>query len=680
MSTPPDVLWVFDNETDGKTFERLCVDLLGRNGYAAIVPFGGMRDHARDAEMTSYTGRSRSSSLVFFQFSLEASWQRKLRAEAEKICKCGHLISELIFVTSRGVTGETRDKLKQEFKGQYGWELTIYEREWLRYQLEEHHPDLAKKYLGVSVPQTAYHVEMILSSSGLLEDEAQELFKKVSPTELKARLLKKIKDGLADWKTWRTLADVEYRSRDYDASLKAINEALALSGDGVDRLNLGLFKGAILAEHGIKKNSRPLLVQAKEIFTPAVQKLGRSIDHYNLANVLGPLSDLDGAERHYRLCLDKEPQFAEAWKNLGTTLEQKGDHNEAMRCFEKALSLKPNLVEAFLCMGMTYLRVFKKPEDAVRCFVKAYQIAPDLDKKWNHVQFWLSEALLKIEKLDEALTIVEHGLHNRPDDTHLLRQKARLLTKLWRSDSKYENAALTYFKYRAVAVPGDCWTIIQLIDIFAKRGASDEACTYLDLNFDCKPYRLSDLGKRAKFTLQDFKEGFRHETLYNHYRSFMSLKDHCIVLHNQGLYPDMDMLRALDVLLMVPFGYTFEQMRKTKGTSDVLKAFETAWHFMKPLFPVFSVNWISKSKPATRDEQIRLASLALILLPEIALAETVRHINFIAGSFDERLDMSVLSESGRLKEIYSDIAIPWMEIAFKDWNFVPNPVQPTSSG
>jgi hypothetical protein len=92
------------------------------------------------------------------------------------------------------------------------------------------------------------------------------------------------------------------------------------------------------------------------------------------------------------------------------------------------------------------------------------------------------------------------------------------------------------------------------------------------------------------------------------------------------------------------------------------------------------VNWISKSKPATRDEQIRLASLALILLPEIALAETVRHINFIASSFDETLDMSVLSESGRLKEIYSDIAIPWMEIAFKDWNFVPNPVQPTSSG
>jgi hypothetical protein len=78
MSTPPDVLWVLDNETDGKTFERLCVDLLGRHGYAAIVPFGGMRDHARDAEMTIYRGHSASGSLVFFQFSLETDWRRKL--------------------------------------------------------------------------------------------------------------------------------------------------------------------------------------------------------------------------------------------------------------------------------------------------------------------------------------------------------------------------------------------------------------------------------------------------------------------------------------------------------------------------------------------------------------------------------------------------------------------------
>jgi hypothetical protein len=138
----------------------------------------------------------------------------------------------------------------------------------------------------------------------------------------------------------------------------------------------------------------------------------------------------------------------------------------------------------------------------------------------------------------------------------------------------------------------------------------------------------------------------------------------------------MHMLPALDALMMIPFGYTFEQMRATKGSSDVLKAFQVAWHFMKLIFPVFSVNWIAKSKPPTRDEQVRMASLALILLPEIALAETARHIGFIGGSFGENLDLSVLTAKNGLKEIYSDIAIPWMEVAFKDWGLVPNPDPP----
>ena len=32
------VLWVLDNEIDPAQFERLCIDLLYRNGYRDIVP------------------------------------------------------------------------------------------------------------------------------------------------------------------------------------------------------------------------------------------------------------------------------------------------------------------------------------------------------------------------------------------------------------------------------------------------------------------------------------------------------------------------------------------------------------------------------------------------------------------------------------------------------------------
>jgi len=464
MSTPPDVLWVLDNETDWKTFERLCVDLLSRDRYSKIVPVGDTRDHGRDAEMISHRGASDSGSLVFFQFSREESWEGKLKEEAEKIFKYGHSINELVFVTSRKVTGEKRDKLKEEFKRRYGWELTVYEREWLRHRLEERHPDLAKKHLGVRIPQTPHHIETILAASHLDDDSARELFREVSPLELKASLLNKIKDGACDSKTWQTLADVEYHLRDYDGALRAINEALRLASSQLARLNLGLFKGAILAEQGIETKSRPLLVQAKEIFVDATQKLGRAIDHYNLANVLGPLGDVDGAENHYRLCIQKQPDYARAWKNLGSVLSEKGEHEEEMACYEKAIQLKPELAEAYLCMGTTLLRVFKKPEDAIRCFLKAYAIAPDLDEKWGHARFWLSEALLAVGETDAALKLVDIGLTRKPDDIYLMNQKAKALSKLWREDAKYEEAALAFFKFRATAIPDGPapvgWTIL----------------------------------------------------------------------------------------------------------------------------------------------------------------------------------------------------------------------------
>src|SRR5258706_2741971 len=181
MSTPPTVLWVLDsNEIDGKTFERLCIDLLGRDGYAKIIPVGDTRDHGRDAEMTFHSGGLESGSVVFFQFSREERWERKLQKEARKIAKYGHSISALVFVTSRIVTGEKRDKLKKAFKKKFGWGLAIYEREWLRYQLEERHPDLAERHLGVTVPQTPHHIEMVLASSWLDEDTAEKLFRDVS--------------------------------------------------------------------------------------------------------------------------------------------------------------------------------------------------------------------------------------------------------------------------------------------------------------------------------------------------------------------------------------------------------------------------------------------------------------------------------------------------------------------
>ena len=52
------ILWAIDNEIDSKAFERLCTDLLYRNGFKEIVPVEP-QDGGRDAEEHTRRGRGR---------------------------------------------------------------------------------------------------------------------------------------------------------------------------------------------------------------------------------------------------------------------------------------------------------------------------------------------------------------------------------------------------------------------------------------------------------------------------------------------------------------------------------------------------------------------------------------------------------------------------------------------
>jgi hypothetical protein len=64
------VLWAIDNELDEAKFERLCVDLLRRQGFLDITPIEP-QDGGRDAEEFPRRGRSREGHPTFFQFSKE---------------------------------------------------------------------------------------------------------------------------------------------------------------------------------------------------------------------------------------------------------------------------------------------------------------------------------------------------------------------------------------------------------------------------------------------------------------------------------------------------------------------------------------------------------------------------------------------------------------------------------
>jgi hypothetical protein len=81
---------------------------------------------------------------VFFQYSLEKKWESKLKREIQKVQTYDQQIGTFVFVTTQNVSGDKRDKLEYQFSQEYDCELLIFDREWLRLQLEEANRDLAQ--------------------------------------------------------------------------------------------------------------------------------------------------------------------------------------------------------------------------------------------------------------------------------------------------------------------------------------------------------------------------------------------------------------------------------------------------------------------------------------------------------------------------------------------------------
>jgi len=154
MSHFNQVLWALDKELEPREFERLSLDLLGREGYFQMIPLGGQKDNGRDAKVRTWSGKGERGSLVVFQFSMQRDWERKLRQDVQKVRKTSPEVTGFVFVSTQEITAARQDKLRKELQDEFGWSFTVYAREWLRHRLCELHQDLAKKYLGIELPPT----------------------------------------------------------------------------------------------------------------------------------------------------------------------------------------------------------------------------------------------------------------------------------------------------------------------------------------------------------------------------------------------------------------------------------------------------------------------------------------------------------------------------------------------
>ena len=100
----------------------------------------------------------------------------------------------------------------------------------------------------------------------------------------------------------------------------------------------------------------------------------------------------------YDRALEINPNFVEAWNNKGNVLDELGRYEEAIECYDKALEINPNYAEAWNNKGVT-LSMLRRYEEAIECFDRALEINPNYAKVWYNK----GNVLGKLERHKEAV-------------------------------------------------------------------------------------------------------------------------------------------------------------------------------------------------------------------------------------------------------------------------------------
>ena len=631
------VLWTLDNETNADRFERLCVDLLSRTGYHDIVPVGRRKDRGRDAEVDRRRTPiflAPSGERTFFQFSLADRWEAKLEDELAKVRRLGHDIDAYLFVTTASVTGTKRDGLVANVGEGYGWRLHMREREWLRLQLEEAHPDLAERHLGI--PQA--HEQPVLPTLDLpplvAKSPAATLFNDGKYAHAAVAFTDWLRTHADDARSWCALAACHYQQRHYADALTAIHEALALQPHD---LYLRRTHASILVEKGIQERERASILHGREIFEEIARTSHAASDVYNLANAKSALGDHAGARSSYEQALERDPNRPEFWKNLGSAQERLGNVDEALACYERALALDPALAEALFAKA-TILIARGDAADGAALLEGVFTDHAAARTHWSAAWWWLAEGYRLADKPLDALRVLGRALGHFPSNVRLLDMKAHLLAEHWRLHADLQREAERFFRFRAELAPSDYRPIESLARLYIRTDRVDDAWMLLD-EYLGDPTASESLRQLAPLDDERLK-ALRYARSYRKFHAQHRIDEYVDGLRTNGVAVTDEHGRRLSWAFLVAFA---DGWRDADAIADrTVKNFVGLSERHVPRIRAALAEWAESVSldliVPPREEQARVLTNLLLVCPQIALLECSRQTGFLGGYFSFDID------------------------------------------
>lgn len=241
------------------------------------------------------------------------------------------------------------------------------------------------------------------------------------------------------------LAQSQYNTFHYKEAINNINKTIELSGTS----NQYLTKACILAEDGMQNGIKGKVIEAKNLFKEFLnQDNTQFIYHYNYANTLSRLGYNEDAITHFELCLKLNPNFEQAWKNLGQVYFDIKEHEKELNCYDKALRINPHLPQALFSKGVTLSRIFNKAEEGLSLMLEAVGNDDNILLEYQYTYFGIAYAYEKLGNIKEALNWINKGLEHYSDDIIYLNFKSNLLIENWKDNEWLIDEALRFFEFR----------------------------------------------------------------------------------------------------------------------------------------------------------------------------------------------------------------------------------------
>jgi predicted O-linked N-acetylglucosamine transferase (SPINDLY family) len=161
--------------------------------------------------------------------------------------------------------------------------------------------------------------------------------------------------------------------------------------------------------------------------------------NYNLGVTLKELGQVDAAVKCYEKALAVKPDYVDAHYNLGNAFKELGQLEAAVKSFEKALAIKPDSANAHNNLGNA-LTDLGQLDAAVKCYEKALAVKPDYVEAHNNLGVTLKE----LGQLDDAVKCYEKAVALKPDYADAYANYGNVLKDLKRLDealASYESAS-----------------------------------------------------------------------------------------------------------------------------------------------------------------------------------------------------------------------------------------------